>query len=71
MRSSPTCTKVADLRILHAATSTAVNSVASSHMARNIVFVEGIVSSGLTQGEGCMMTANNDSSGKITLSAEL
>ena len=71
MRSSPTCTKVGDLRILHAATSTAVNSVASSHMARNIVFVEGIVSSGLTQGEGCMMTANNDSSGKITLSAEL
>ena len=71
MRSSPTCTKVGNLRILHAATSTGVNSVASSHMARNIIFIEGIVSSGLTQGEGCMMTANNDSSGKITLSAEL
>ena len=71
MRSSPTCTKVGNLRILHAATSTGVNSVASSHMARNIIFIEGIVSSGLTQGEGCMMTANNDLSGKITLSAEL
>ncbi len=71
MRSSPTCTKVGNLRILHAATGTVVNSVASSHMARNIIFIEGIVSSGLTQGEGCIMTANNDSSGKITLSAEL
>ena len=71
MRSSPTVTKVGNLRILHAATSTAVNSVASSHMARNIIFIEGIVSSGLTQGEGCIMTANNDSTGKITLASEL
>ena len=71
MRTSPTVTKSGDLRILHAATSTAVNSVASSHMTRNIIFLEGIVASGLTQGEGCMMTANNDADGKITLSAEL
>ena len=71
MRSSPTCTKVGNLRILHAATATVVNSVASSHMAKNIIFIEGIVSSGLAQGEGCIMTADNDSSGKITLSAEL
>jgi len=71
MRSTPTCTKVGNLRILHAATSTGVNSVASSHMARNVIFIEGIVSSGLTQGEGCMMTVNNDTNGKITLAAEL
>ena len=71
MRTAPTVAKSGDLRILHAATSTAVNSVASSHMTRNIIFIEGIVTSGLTQGEGCMMTANNDSDGKITLSAEL
>ena len=71
MRSSPTCTKVGNLRILHAATAAGVNSVASSHMSRNIIFIEGVVSSGLTQGEGCIMTANNDSTGKITLAAEL
>jgi hypothetical protein len=71
MRSSPTVTKSGNLRILHADTSSGVNSVASSHMARNIIFIEGIVSSGLTMGQGCIMTANNDSSGKITLSAEL
>jgi len=71
MRSSPTCTKVGNLRILHAATSTGVNSISSSHMARNVIFIEGIVSSGLTQGEGCIMTVNNDTNGKITLAAEL
>ena len=71
MRSSPTATKSGNLRILHAATGTVVNSIASSHMARSTVFIEGIVSSGLAQGEGCIMTADNDSSGKITLSAEL
>jgi hypothetical protein len=71
MRTSPTVTKSGDLRILHAATSATVNSVASSHMTRNVIFIEGIVASGLTQGEGCMMTADNDSDGKITLSAEL
>ena len=71
MRSSPTVTKSGNLRILHADTSSGVNSVASSHMAKNIIFIEGIVSSGLTMGQGCIMTANNDSSGKITLSAEL
>jgi len=71
MRTAPTVAKVGNVRIQHAATSTAVNSIASSHMARNIIFIEGIVSSGLTQGEGCFMTANNDSTGKITMSAEL
>ena len=71
MRSSPTCAKSGNLRVLHAATGTVVNSVASSHMARSTVFIEPIVSSGLAQGEGCILTADNDSSGKITLSAEL
>jgi len=71
MRTSPTVTKSGALRILHAATSTTVNSVASSHMARSTIFLEGVVSSGLAQGEGCFMTANNDANGKITLSAEL
>ena len=71
MRSSPTCTKSGNLRILHAATGTVVNSVASSHMARSTVFIEGIVSSGLAQGEGCILTADNDADGRITLSAEL
>jgi len=71
MRSSPTCAKSGDLRILHAATGTVVNSVASSHMARSTVFIEPIVSSGMTQGEGCILTANNDADGRITLSAEL
>ena len=71
MRSSPTAAKSGNLRVLHAATGTVVNSVASSHMARSTVFIEAIVSSGLAQGEGCILTADNDSSGKITLSAEL
>ena len=71
MRSSPTCTKSGSLRVLHAATGTVVNSVASSHMARTTVFIEPIVSSGMTQGEGCILTANNDADGRITLSAEL
>ena len=71
MRSSPTAAKSGNLRVLHAATGTSVNSVASSHMARSTVFLEPIVSSGLAQGEGCILTADNDSSGKITLSAEL
>ena len=71
MRSSPTVAKLGDLRVLHAATGTVVNSVASSHMARTTVFIEPIVSSGMAQGEGCILTANNDADGRITLSAEL
>ena len=71
MRSSPTVAKSGNLRVLHAATATAVNSVAGSHLARSTVFIEPIVSSGLAQGEGCILTADNDSNGKVTLTAEL
>ena len=71
MRSSPTVAKSGNLRVLHAATSTVVNSVSGSHLARSTVFIEPLVSSGLAQGEGCLLTADNDSSGKVTLTAEL
>ena len=71
MRSSPTVAKSGSLRVLHAATQTVVNSVSGSHLARTTVFIEPIVSSGLTQGEGCILTADNDSSGKVTLTSEL
>ena len=71
MRSSPSVAKSGNLRVLHAATATVVNSVAGSHLARTTVFIEPIVSSGLAQGEGCILTADNDSSGKVTLTAEL
>ena len=71
MRSSPTVAKSGNLRVLHAATAATVNSVSGSHLARSTVFIEPLVSSGLTQGEGCLLTADNDSSGKITLDAEL
>ena len=71
MRSSPSVAKSGNLRVLHAATAATVNSVSGSHLARTTVFIEPIVSSGLAQGEGCLLTADNDSSGKITLTSEL
>ena len=71
MRSSPSVAKSGNLRILHAGTATTVNSVAASHLARTTAFIEPLVTSGLTQGEGCILTADNDSTGKITLTAEL
>ena len=71
MRSSPSVAKSGNLRILHAATATVVNSVGASHLARTTAFIEPLVTSGLTEGQGCILTADNDTTGKITLTAEL
>jgi len=71
MRAAPTASVTGNFRILHEGSATALSALDGVNLSANSALVRFYVSSGLTTGNAGMLTANNDTSAKYILSAEL
>tara|TARA_R100001509_G_scaffold161565_1_gene131111 strand:- start:86 stop:1216 length:1131 start_codon:yes stop_codon:yes gene_type:complete len=71
MRSSPTITNSGNFRILHQSSAVTVSSFNYFHSQKTSLNPQAITSSTLTVGQGAMVGANNDTTARIKLSAEL
>ena len=71
MRSSPTISNSGNFRILHQSSAFTVSSFNYYHSQKTSLNPQAITSSSLTVGQGAMVGADNDSTARIKLSAEL
>ena len=71
MRTAPSFAKSGNFRLLHGGSATSVTTFDSPHQSGAATFLRPYVSSGLTTGHAMMITVDNDSTAKISLSAEL
>jgi len=71
MRSSPTITNSGNFRILHQSSAVTVSSFNYYHSQKTSLNPQAITSSTLTVGQGAMVGADNDTTARIKLSAEL
>ncbi|BAQ92291.1 putative carbohydrate binding domain containing protein [uncultured Mediterranean phage uvMED] len=71
MRSSPTISNSGNFRILHQSSALSVSSFSYYHSQKTSLNPQAITSASLTVGQGAMVGADNDSTARIKLSAEL
>ena len=71
MRTAPTATTTGNFRILYRGSTATVSSFQFYHANKTSLNPQAFTSTTLTLGEGAMVTADNDASARIQLSAEL
>ena len=71
MRTAPTATTTGNFRILYRGSTASVSSFQFYHANKTSLNPQALTSTTLTLGEGALVTADNDASARIQLSAEL